>query len=155
MSFGNQHNIGASIVCAHGSDNATQVAAGSGDNTQVVGQIIDRTLFNYPLSMIVAIRCKAVLATTAKLTLKSVTVEHGDASNLSDAASFATPADADVLVDPGGGSTMRTVKEYDVDLGGAKRYIRVKYTPDLSAGSVDTAENSVVVIFGGLDTVPA
>jgi hypothetical protein len=154
MSFAEAHNIGSRIAVVRASDNASLTAAGAGDNTQVVGQIIDRTLYNFPLSVVAVITAKAVLATTQKLTFKSVLLEHGDASNLSDAATFSAPADADVLVDPGGGSTMRGQKEYDIDLAGAKRYLRLKFTPDLSAGSVDTAEVSSALVFGGSDTLP-
>jgi hypothetical protein len=154
MSFARTHNIGAFIASVRTSDNASLTAGGAGDNTQVVGQIIDRTLFSFPQSATFAIFAKAVLGASATLTLKTVLIEHGDAANLSDAATFSAPADFILFTDAGAGSTLRGQKEYDIDLAGAKRYLRLKFTPDLSAANTDTAECSSVVIFGGTDTVP-
>lgn len=154
MSFPRSHNIGASIAVVRGSANATLTAGGSGDNTQVVGAIIDRAAYNYPLSCVLAITVKAVLAASKKLTLKSVILEHDDTSNLASATTFAAPADVDVLVDSGSGSTMTGQKEYDIDLAGAKRYIRLSFTPDLNATGTDTAEAASVVVLGGVDTLP-
>lgn len=154
MSFAEAHNIGSRIATSRASDNVSLTAGGAGDNTQVVGQIIDRTLFNYPLSVVVAICAKAVLGASATLTLKTVLLEHGDTSNLADAATFSAPADAVLFTDGGSGGTQRGQKEYDIDLAGAKRYLRLKFTPDLSAANTDTAECSSALIFGGSDTLP-
>lgn len=148
-------NIGAAVKTVHASDNAALTAGGTGDNTLVTGQIIDRSTYGTPLSVVVAIGVKAVLAANKKLTLKSVTIEHGDDSGLSDAANFATPADVDILVDSGSGSTLRGVSEYDLDLTGAKRYIRLKFTPDLNATGTDTGECASTFIFGGIPELPA
>jgi hypothetical protein len=86
-------------------------AGGTGDNTLVTGLIIDRAAYNFPLSMVLALSFSATLAASKKLTMKSVTIEHGDAANLSDAASFSTPADVDVAVDSGSGSTLDRLPE--------------------------------------------
>jgi len=151
MSFARQHNIGANIGAEKAIDNTALTAAGAGDNTEVVGQIIDRTLFKYPLSVAVLVGWKAVLAASKKLSLKSVKLEHGDASNLSDAANFATPADVDVKIDGGAGGTYHGAQKYSIDLAGCKRYIRLKVTPDLDAASIDTATIASVFVFGGQD----
>jgi len=153
MSFGRAHNIGSYITQERASDIATAVAAGTGDNTEVVGQIIDTTLYNHPLSVAILIAWKAVLAASKTLTLKTVKLEHGDASNLSDATNLVAPADVVVATDSGSGSTLRGVQKYSQDLAGCKRYIRLKYTPDLNAGSVDTAELAAVFVFGGQDSL--
>jgi hypothetical protein len=154
MSFGSQHDVGARLIPQLAADNTSLTAAGAGDNTQVVGVIIDRTLLNYPLSAILALAWKAVLGASATLTLKTVLIEHGDASNLSDAASLATFADVVVATDSGSGSTLRGCQEYKADLAGAKRYVRFKFTPDLSAANTDTATVAAVAVFGGSDTEP-
>lgn len=154
FAFPTSHNIGAFIKAMRAGDNASLTAAGAGDNTQVVGTIIDRSLLNYPLSLTAVITCKATLAATKKLSLLSVSIQHGNAANLSDATALVSPANVDVLVDSGAGSTISGQQEYDVDLAGAGRYVQLLYTPDLNAASVDTATTAAVLIFGGTDTIP-
>ena len=154
MSFATQHNIGSQIVVLRGSANASLTAGGSGDNSQVTGHILDRSLYNYPLSMVLALMATATLAANKKLTFKTVTIQTSDDSGMANPVSLATPADVDVLVDSGSGSTIYGQQNYDVDLGGAKRYIQILFTPDLNATSVDTAACSSAVVFGGGDTVP-
>jgi hypothetical protein len=46
------------------------------------------------------------------------------------------------------------LQELQRESSGAKRYIRVKATPDLSASGTDTAAISGVVVFGGQDSLP-
>ena len=154
MTFPAQHNIGSLITAQRGSDNASLTAGGTGDNTQVVGHIIDRAAFSFPLSLTAVITAKATLAANKKLTFKSVILETGDTSGLSDASTLFSPSDVDVLVDSGSGSTIYGQKEYDFDLAGAKRYIRLSFTPDLNATSTDTATCASVVVLGGTDTTP-
>ena len=156
MSFPQSHNIGGYIAAGHGSDNVAVTAAGAGDNTLVTGTILDRNANAGALSAAVLIFWKAVLAAAETLTIKSVTVEHGNDAGLSDAAVLATLEDATgtvVATGPGGGGTLRGVRKYNVDLAGAKRYIRVKFTPDLSASATDTAGLAAGVVFGGLETL--
>lgn len=153
MSFQERHNVGALIKAQHATDNAAATAGGTGDNTLVTGQIIDRTLIAYPLSVLIAIAYKAVLAAAATLSL-SWSLEHGDASNLSDAAALASAASAVIDTGAGGGSTQRGVFTAPVDLAGCKRYVRLKFTPDLSAANTDTAELNGQLVFGGQDTLP-
>src|SRR3954470_13200185 len=137
MSFPRTHNIGAFLRSAFACVSTALTAAGSGDNTAIVGTIIDRTLFNYPLSCVLTILCRAVLAANKTLTIKTLILETGDASNLSDASTISSPADVVVLTDSGSGSTIATAQQYSFDLAAAKRYIRFTFTPDLNAGSVD------------------
>lgn len=151
MSFAMAHNIGAFIGQEKASDNVALTAAGAGDNTEVTGQIIDTTLFKHPLSLAILIACKAVLAASKKLTIKTVKLEHSDDSGMAGAVNLATPADTDVLVDSGAGSTLHGVLKHSVDLAGAKRYIRLKYTPDLDATVTDTATTAAIFVFGGQD----
>lgn len=151
MSFARSHNIGAFIGNERASDNVAVTAGGAGDNTEVVGQIIDTTLFKHPLSVAVLINWKAVLGVSKTLTVKTVKLEHGDNSGLSDAANLATPADVVVATDSGSGSTLRGSQKYSSDLAGAKRYLRLKYTPDLSNTVTDTAELGACFVFGGQD----
>jgi len=155
MSFAERHNIGAFIGAQKAIDNTALTAAGAGDNTEVVGQIIDTTLFKHPLSLAILVPWKAVLAASKTLTLKTVKLEHGGDSGLSDAANLVTPADVVVATDSGSGSTLHGCQKYDVDIGGlgCKRYIRLKVTPDLNNTATDTATIAGAFVFGGQDSL--
>lgn len=147
-------NIGAAIAIARATANSTATAGGSGDNTAVTGVIIDRQAFRWPKSGVFAVPFTTTLAAGATLSL-AMTVQDGDAANLSDAATFATRANAVVATGPSGGGTVTGVVEFDVNLVGAKRYIRLNFTPDLSAANTDTGAFSGVAVLGGMDRLPA
>jgi hypothetical protein len=151
MSFAEAHNVcQPSSSQERAADNASLTAAGAGDNT-AGGRPDHRhhalqppAVHRHPDRLEGGARREQ-----ATLTIKSVVLEHGDQSNLSDAANLSAPAD--VVGRHGRGSTLRGVQKYAVDLAGCKRYIRLKYTPDLSAGNTDTAECAAGFVFGGTD----
>lgn len=151
MSFPHSHDIGAYITVLRAFANTALTAAGTGDNTAITGSILDRQAKDYPVALVLAVPFTATLAASKNLFLKTVLVEHGDDSALSDAATFATLEDATghaIATDSGSGSTLTGCKEYSLDLTGAKRYIRIKATPDLDATGTDTAAISGEVVFG-------
>jgi hypothetical protein len=150
-------NIGAYIKVLRAIPSTSVTAAGTGDNAAITGTIIDRLAYGNPDTCVVALPYTTTLAAAATMTFKSVLVEHGDASNLSDAVTFATlETSTGTVIETGGGggSTNTGCKEYDVDLSGAKRYFRVKATPDLSASGTDTAVISGVVVVGANESLP-
>jgi len=153
MSCARSHNIGAFIGAQKAADNTALTAAGSGDNTEVVGQIIDTTLYKHPLSVAVLISWKAVLAASKTLTLKNVAFEHSDDSGMSGGTDLSAPADVVVATDSGSGSTLHGCQMYKVDLAGCKRYVRLTHTPDLNATATDTATTAAVFVFGGQDSL--
>lgn len=158
MSFASMKNIGAYIKVMRASANTSATAGGAGDNTAITGVIIDRVALNLPLSAVFAIPFTTTLAAAATLTFKSAVIQHGDDPALADAATFATLEDATgtvIATGPGGGGTVTGCKEYDVDLQGAKQYVRINFTPDLSAANTDTAAVAGVAAFGGADLLPA
>ena len=158
MSIAFRKNIGAFIKLVRAFINTAMLAGGAGDNTLVTGLIIDRESWHMPLSAVLGISYTTTLAEAATLTFKSLLVEHGDAANLSDAATFLTLEDATgsvIETGPTGGATVTGCKEYDIDLAGAKRYIRIKVTPDLSAADTDVAGLAGVLALEGGDTLPA
>jgi hypothetical protein len=117
---------------------ARGVAAGTGDNTEAVGAIVDMQAQKGPMSGFIFIAGSAVLADTKSISLLAVGLEHGDAANLSDKADYNTEvAWTDLKVSSGGTTELFGVK-LSLDLTGIKRYWRVKVTPDLDAASVDT-----------------
>lgn len=148
------NNIGSAVSVVRASARATATAAGTGDNTAVAGVIIDRAALGWPKSAVFAVPFTTTLAAAATLSL-AMTVQDGDASNLADAATYASRANAVVATGPGGGGTVTGTVEFDVNLQGAKRYVRLNFTPDLSAGGTDTADlGSAVAVFGGANRLP-
>lgn len=140
--------IGDKISVRRATANAAATAAGAGDNTAVTGVIIDRAALGWPRSCVVAIPWTTTLAASQTLSL-GWTLQDGAAANLSDAATFATAVSAVVATVTASGQL-----EANVDLTGAKRYVRLNFTPDLSATGTDTAALSGVLVFGGADRLP-
>lgn len=147
-------NIGDLISIARTSANTAVTAGGGGDNTAVTGVIIDRAAFGWAQSAVFAVPFTATLAASQTLSV-AMTVQHGEDAGLSDVATFATRANAVVATGPVGGGTVTGVVELDVNLGGARRYVRLNFTPDLSAANTDTAALSGVAVFGGAVRLPA
>ncbi len=154
MTFAMAHNIDAFIGAASALDNVAVTAGGTGDATLATGLAIDRNALGSPLSASFAVRYKAALAAAATLSL-SASVETDDNSGFSSPTVLATFSSAVVDTGATGGSTQRGVVRFPVDFAGAEQYVRLKVTPDLSAGSVDTAELSAVAILGGQDNLAA
>lgn len=131
-------------------------AAGTGDNTQIVGDIFDRgAAMNFPKSLTIAIEYTTTLAANKTLTAKSLIIEHGNDSGLSDVATYYAPADVVLATDAGSGGTLKGSAKYSVDLHGAKQYVRLKYTPDLNASGTDTATVEAQLLFGDSYIKPA
>lgn len=154
MSFARNHDINSFIGAVPAADSATATAGGTGDNTQVTGLVIDRFAQGLPLSAAILIRYKAVLAAAATLSI-AYSIETDDASNFPAAVVLQSATTAVVDTGAGGGSTQRGVFRIPVDLAGAKQYIRLKYTPDLSAANTDTFEGSAIAVLGGQENLPA
>ena len=146
-------SIGDEVTVVRAVANTSLTAGGGGDNSAVTGVIIDRAVIGWPQSAVVALPFTATLAATATLSL-TPTVQSGNASNLSDAASLAAPGATVVATGPAGGGTVTGCHEINVSLAGAGRYVRVNVTPDLSAANTDTAAISGVVVFGGANRLP-
>lgn len=130
---------------------ASATAGGTGDATEKDCAYIDRQGFS---SLKVVIAYSATLAATKTLAV---------AANLQDATSAAGAGVADygdamasavVATGATGGSTETGVIELDFDVSGAGRYVRVQYTPDMSATGTDTATLAAVYILGGAQVQP-
>lgn len=145
--------IGDSITVRRALANTSLTAGGGGDNSAVTGIIVDRALIGWPQSAVVAVPFTATLAAAATLSL-TPTVQSGNASNLSDAASLLAPGATVIATGGAGGSTETGCYELSVSLAGAGRYVRVNVTPDLSAANTDTAAIAGVIVFGGANRLP-
>lgn len=153
MSIIESRNVGDTISVRRAAANTAATAGGSGDATAVTGVIIDRAALGWPQSAVIAIPFTATLAATATLTITD-TLQHGDASNLSDVGTLSTQTAQTVATGPVGGGTVTGTYERNVSLRGAKRYVRVNFTPDLSAANTDTAALSAVLVTGGAERLP-
>ena len=146
--------IGDEISQARALASTAIIAGGAGDNTLITGVIIDRTAHGMPQSGVLSVPFTTTLAAAQNLSLASWVLQHGDAANLSDAATFQASAAAVVLATSAGGGTVSGLFEVNVALMGARRYLRLNATPDLSAATVDTATLHGHIVFGGADRLP-
>lgn len=146
-------SIGDQIVTRRASANAAATAGSTGDNTEVVGVIIDLAAIGWPQSCQVVIPFTATLAAAATLTI-AWDIDTGSASNLSGSSVLTSAAAATVATGPGGGGTVPGQLTANVDLSGADRYVRLNFTPNLSAANTDTAALSSVIVFGGMNRLP-
>lgn len=139
-------NMGALIGARHAAVNITATAGGSGDATETNGAWIDRQGFQ---SVKVVVVWSTTLAAAATLSI-AANLQDASAINGTGAADFGDALAATVVATgPGGGGTVTGVTELDFDVSGADRYIRIQFTPDLSASGTDTARLAAVYIVGG------
>lgn len=146
-------DIGSEITARRAAANTAATAGGAGDNTSVTGVIIDRAAIGFPASMVVAIPYTATLGAGDTLSI-GYTVQTSEASDMSGAVTVATAALAPVATGGAGGSTETGTFEVSLNLTGARRYIRVNFTPDLSRANTDTAALSAVAVFAGANRLP-
>lgn len=154
MSFSTIHNGGAYSRSARGSGNNAATAGGSGDATEVNGAWQSREDAKG-----IALSVKVIVSYTATLA-QGATLKF--AMNLQDASDSAGTGAADYPLNEAntiasttaatggtGGSTETGTFEMDVDLAGAKKFIRAQVTPDLSAANTDTAAWHMDYVFYG------
>jgi hypothetical protein len=149
------HNIDAFIGVADASDDASAVAGGAGNNTLVTGLALDRAVLSYPLSASFAVRYKAALGAGNTISLSASVETAADSAFATGTTVLATFPVAVVDTGAAGGSTQRGVVRFPVDLAGSQEFVRVKFTPVLSAANTDTAELAAIAILGGQDFLPA
>lgn len=127
-------------------------AAGSGDNTELTGEVIDRLGFN---GCVLAVPFRAALATGESLALTIKVAESDDGSTF---GTDETIASAVNVATAASGGTIHDCYKLAVNLSGVgaprKRYLRFKVTPNLSASGTDVAVISAAVILGGADQRP-
>lgn len=138
--------------------NKTAAAAGSGDNTEVDGAWVSRKVATGENGEL-AMSAKLVITYTTTLTA-AATLSFGlnfqDSPTASGGDDYgAVVGKTVVATGPSGGGTVTGTVEVDVDLASAREYIRAQITPDLSAGSADSAEWSAALVFFGDGRVPA
>jgi hypothetical protein len=143
-------DIGSKISVRRAAANLSITAGTGQDGQQQTGVIIDRALLGWPQSAVFAVPFEAALAASETLSI-AYTVQTSDASDMS---SPATVASATAAVVATGSGTVGGAFEANVSLRGARRYVRLLYTPDLSRANTDTATLSAVAAFGGAERLP-
>lgn len=164
MSLGGQV-LGSMVTFDKLAFNPQLVTAGAGiDGTATAGDIIDRQAVVSSGDMFNACKWsvfgKTTLASTVTFTL-TVLIEHGAASNLSDAAAYTySPTGAAVgltatLIATGAQTALVYERGGTIDLSGAKRYLRMTVTVNMSSASTDTTSVAGEFTFMGGALAPA
>jgi hypothetical protein len=151
-----QRNIGAYGDLVRLTDQAAATAGGSGDNTTVTGQTIDRFGFagngSPPMSAEVAVLYAATLASGKTL---SITFDVQDSADNSTFADYATSAALVAATGPSGGGTVKGQIEFQCNLTSARRYVRLTFLPKHSATGTDTSVSIGAGFFAGVDRLVA
>lgn len=143
-------DVGACLAARHAA--AVSITAGGGsDNSEVDGAYVDARDFG---SVKVVIHYTATLAAGETLSIAANLQEDADGTGSgTDVTGSAYPSTV-VATGGTGGSTETGVVEMDFDVSKLQRYLRVQFTPDLSASNTDTAIVSAVYILGGAEENP-
>jgi hypothetical protein len=168
MSFALGRNIVAAINPVVAGPRLTGVAGGAGDNTLTHGTAIDVTALTTPggsaltpaiegnaryESVAFLLAVTTTLGATNTLTL-TASIETSATSNFSTPITLVATTTFPLITGPSGGATLEGVFKLGCSLEYALQYVRVSFTGDLSAGSVDTSDIAPLAIFGGPGEYP-
>ena len=153
------HDVGAFLTVSN-VFNPRIVTAGTTVENEQTGDVIDRGLgagSNLALSAKIAVPYNYTLAAakTATLSFKlqdSATTASTDFSDYAD--KDGTTSNSVATAATTASQTPSGILSGDFDLSSAKRYLRVKVTPTLSATVTDTADIAAVMVFGGSGALP-
>jgi len=145
-----QHNIGAFLKAICGAV-ARLVAAGTGDDTEVVSAGIDTKGYESVKIVLAA----AVDSQTADKVLnnKYVKVQFCDTVG----GSYDTPVTlvaGSTTVVSGTGAQVGQ-QTYDLNLAGYKQFMQIVFKPDSTASGTDTAQIAAIAVLGGAAVLPA
>lgn len=157
MSISASKNIGAYI---HGAFAIAVVSQTAGAAAAVTGVAVDR--FAVPGAGPIPLSCTVFYAITATLAATHTFSLAYSIQDSADGVNFLNMLEqtGDVvtstleLTGPTGGAPQNLLIRQDVDLSGAREYVRVAFTPSFSASSVDTVVISPIIVFGGMDILP-
>lgn len=139
-------NMGAYVTQAIAFAPAAYTSGAGNDGDPVAGTTFDRNSYvSQLLSAKLVLSASATLSASETLKLEA---KIEDSANGSDWDDYQTLEDATLS------ETGALVKGFDVQLSGARRYIRVNLTATLSKGSDDTAVVAGVFVFGGATELP-
>jgi hypothetical protein len=140
------------------------LAAGTGDNSEVDGEDIDRFVNGTNASggifgsVVFAVTARAVLTDKKTLVVKATLQESADGSTFTDVAAALQPsgaADSTILtLTSDGGTTEVGIAELALDCSSLERYVRIQLHCDLNASGTDVADVHCVAVKGGSSTLP-
>ena len=154
-------DIGSVVDGALSHTEVSVTAGGGGDGVAAVGQAIDRLPPGSGPhdSCAFLVAAEAVLGDGETLTFGAILVQTavGDDTGptgawvaLDNTGNPGNVRTEDLTLTGGsGGTTERGVLQVNANLQPAERYVRLSFTPDLSAGGVDTAAISAVAAMSG------
>ena len=149
-----QKDIGSLVTARVASAFAASTAGGAGNAAAVTGPTLQRSLIGMPRSAALVLAFTATLAAGKTLSLGAVSIQDS-----ADGVSFAP---YQLFVDPGivatgpaNGGTMAAEVTLKAALSGARDYVRVVFTPTLSATATDTATVLALLLFAGFSLLPS
>lgn len=140
-------DINGEILAKYALDSSAATAGGAGDNTEVNGATLDtQGLAAKAHSVSFIIGAKATLTADKTLVVTAKIEDSADGSSWADLVASATIL---TLTATGVGQA-----KLGVDLGKARRYVRVSATPNLSHTATDTSTIFGIAVFGGMQELP-
>jgi hypothetical protein len=151
-------NISAEIGALYAAASTAVTAGGSGDATEVTGVTINTaSLQTAPAiygkdfnSIAFVIAGTTTLADTKALTVTALIEDSANGSSWSTLVASSTI----VSITASGATTTGFTGKVGVDLTAARQYVRVKFTPNLTATGTDTATVFGVAVLGGSSERP-
>ncbi len=125
------------------------VAGAAGDNTPLETPWFHRPDF---MSCSGVVCGTTTLAAAQRLDLKDVAIEHAIDAAGTGASRYQLLSDLSLVAT--GAGTVEFAQQWGADLSGAKLYVRLVATPDLSRANTDTAVLTAVLIMGGKEKLP-
>ncbi len=137
----------ALLTPAYAAPETAVTAGGAGDNTEVTTAALDlRDQFGTTryTSLTLLLAASATLTASQSLALKAVRFQHSD-----DGTTWVDVAAGVVLATITGTGAVTGAAKLGCNLVEAKRFVRAKYTPDLSASGTDTAKVGAAFVLSG------
>jgi hypothetical protein len=156
MSLSEQFNVGVRLKTALGTTSVSLSQTSAAASTGVNGQTIDRNTSGYKryYSCKAALVASFVASSSQRTATVAVNVEHSSDGTSWDSYTTGTAA----TFGSTNGTTHYQTAETNVNLNGARRYIRMVIGAptyaDCSSGQ-GVFSGAGVVVFGGADTLPA
>lgn len=151
------HDIGARLKAALALIPAVITAGAGNDNVEVNGPAINRFQFGNTrfMSGKLIICWSAVLGAGESLRI-AANMQDDTVTGFNGTPGDYGPAFADAIVaTSAGGGTVQGVTEIDVDLAGARQFLRAQITANLTRANTDTVAIAATFVFGGADQLPA
>jgi hypothetical protein len=145
-------NIGAYVKAVTATKPTKLGAATGGSGVQIVGETIDRLASKLPLSARLAILVRTTLASGQTLSIAPVVETKEEVAD--SYAQYGDNVAAQVVTANDDGSEIVTELHVDVDLAGAKQYVRFSLTPTLTHSGSDVAYVGAAAVLGGFSEQP-